>query len=217
LEGSESHIGRRLDVTALFAKFSCPSVEIRVPYIERFFLSRKIAFEFGLTLGNDAPTIRIFVKKDSRYLGTVTIAKNDFVRGHEHVPFLLARILTESLHPWRITASSESREENQQFTVLQCSPVRFNPLANVTCLFEIEDSLAHSLTGLNGGKMHPTFAIFAMLPDGQPFWIESVENLEDARERLREVASWSLSSTRFCGSVSARRIPSQGVDQPEST
>jgi hypothetical protein len=36
--------------------------------------------------------------------------------------------------------------------------------------------------------MRPTFAIFAMLPDGQPFWIESVENLEDARERLREVA-----------------------------
>ena len=36
--------------------------------------------------------------------------------------------------------------------------------------------------------MHPTFAIFAMLPDGQPFWIESVETLEDARERLREVA-----------------------------
>ncbi len=36
--------------------------------------------------------------------------------------------------------------------------------------------------------MHPTFAIFAMLPDGQPFWIESVETLEDARECLREVA-----------------------------
>ena len=27
-----------------------------------------------------------------------------------------------------------------------------------------------------------------MLPDGQPFWIESVENLEEARVRLREVA-----------------------------
>jgi hypothetical protein len=36
--------------------------------------------------------------------------------------------------------------------------------------------------------MRPTFAIFTMLPDGQPFWIESVENLEDARQRLREVA-----------------------------
>ena len=36
--------------------------------------------------------------------------------------------------------------------------------------------------------MRTTFAIFTMLPDGQPFWIESVENLEDARERLREVA-----------------------------
>jgi hypothetical protein len=36
--------------------------------------------------------------------------------------------------------------------------------------------------------MRPTFAIFTMLPNGEPFWIESVENLEDARERLREVA-----------------------------
>jgi hypothetical protein len=36
--------------------------------------------------------------------------------------------------------------------------------------------------------MRPTFAIFTMLPDGQPFWMESVENLEDARVRLREVA-----------------------------
>ena len=36
--------------------------------------------------------------------------------------------------------------------------------------------------------MRPTFAIFATLPDGQPFWIESVANLQDARERLREVA-----------------------------
>jgi hypothetical protein len=158
-----------------------------MPCIERFFLSRKIALELGLTFGNDAPTTRIFVKKDSRYLYTVTIAKNDFVHGHEHVPFLLARILTESLHSWRITASSESREENQQFTVLQCSPVRFNPLANVTCLLRLKIRW-HSLTGLNGGKMHPTFAIFVMLPDGQPFWIESVEKLEDARERLREVA-----------------------------
>ena len=36
--------------------------------------------------------------------------------------------------------------------------------------------------------MRPKFAIFAMLPDGKPLWIESVENLEDARERLGEVA-----------------------------
>ena len=78
-----------------FAKLSCPRMEIDVPYIERFFLSRKIAFEFGLTLGNDAPTTRIFVKKDSRDLCTVTIAENDFVLGHEHVRFLLARILAE--------------------------------------------------------------------------------------------------------------------------
>ena len=36
--------------------------------------------------------------------------------------------------------------------------------------------------------MRPTFAIFVTLPDGHPFWIESVEKLEDARERLREAA-----------------------------
>ena len=36
--------------------------------------------------------------------------------------------------------------------------------------------------------MRPTFAIFTMLPDGEPLWVESVDNLEDAREHLREVA-----------------------------
>jgi len=36
--------------------------------------------------------------------------------------------------------------------------------------------------------MRPTFAIFTMLPDGRPFWIESVETLEAARGCLREVA-----------------------------
>jgi hypothetical protein len=36
--------------------------------------------------------------------------------------------------------------------------------------------------------MRPTFAIFTMLPDGRPFWIESVETLEAARACLREVA-----------------------------
>jgi hypothetical protein len=36
--------------------------------------------------------------------------------------------------------------------------------------------------------MRLTFAIFTMLPDGEPLWIESVDNIEDARERLREVA-----------------------------
>jgi hypothetical protein len=74
-------------------------MEIDVPYIERFFLSRKIAFEFGLTLGNDAPTTRIFVKKGSCDLCTVTIAKNDFVYGHNQWPSLLPlpRILAKSL------------------------------------------------------------------------------------------------------------------------
>jgi hypothetical protein len=36
--------------------------------------------------------------------------------------------------------------------------------------------------------MQPTFDIFAISPDGQPLWIESVENLKNAREDLREVA-----------------------------
>ena len=63
-------------------------MEIRVPYIECFFLSRKIALEFWFTFGNDAPATRIFVKKDSRYLCAMTIAQNGFVRGHEQVTFL---------------------------------------------------------------------------------------------------------------------------------
>jgi hypothetical protein len=77
----------------LLAKFSSLRVEIGVPCIERFFLGREIALEIRLTFGNNAPTTGIFVKKDSRYLCAVTIAENDFVRGHEHEPFLLARIL----------------------------------------------------------------------------------------------------------------------------
>ena len=36
--------------------------------------------------------------------------------------------------------------------------------------------------------MRLTFAIFTMLPHGEPLWIESVNNLEDARKRLKEVA-----------------------------
>ena len=36
--------------------------------------------------------------------------------------------------------------------------------------------------------MRPTFNIFTDSPDGEPVWIESVENLENAREDLREAA-----------------------------
>lgn len=36
--------------------------------------------------------------------------------------------------------------------------------------------------------MQPTFDIFTISPDGQPLWIESVENLKNAREDLRVVA-----------------------------
>jgi hypothetical protein len=37
-------------------------------------------------------------------------------------------------------------------------------------------------------KMKPTFDIFTDSPGAQPEWIESAEDLEDAKERLREVA-----------------------------
>jgi hypothetical protein len=36
--------------------------------------------------------------------------------------------------------------------------------------------------------MRPTFDVFTVSPDGQPLWIESIESLKDARERLRELA-----------------------------
>lgn len=36
--------------------------------------------------------------------------------------------------------------------------------------------------------MRPTFEIFTDSPDGKPVWIESAENLTNAREELREVA-----------------------------
>ena len=37
--------------------------------------------------------------------------------------------------------------------------------------------------------MRTTFDIFTDSPGAQPEWIESAEDLEDAKERLREVAS----------------------------
>jgi len=40
----------------------------------------------------------------------------------------------------------------------------------------------------NGRKMRPTYDIFTDSPGAQPVWIESVQDLEGARERLREVA-----------------------------
>ena len=36
--------------------------------------------------------------------------------------------------------------------------------------------------------MRPTFDIFTDSPGAQPVWIESVQDLEGAKERLREVA-----------------------------
>ena len=75
--------------------FSRLSVEIGMPRIEGFFLSREIALETGLGFGNDAPTTGIFVKEDSRYLCPLTIAKDDFVRRHKHLPFSFARIFAE--------------------------------------------------------------------------------------------------------------------------
>ena len=40
----------------------------------------------------------------------------------------------------------------------------------------------------NGGQMRTPFHIFTDSPGAQPVWIESAEDIEDARERLREVA-----------------------------
>jgi hypothetical protein len=70
------------ELLALFAELSCPSMEIRMPHIERFLLGSEVPLKLGLTFGNDAPTTRIFVKKDSRYLYTLTIAESDFACGH---------------------------------------------------------------------------------------------------------------------------------------
>jgi len=36
--------------------------------------------------------------------------------------------------------------------------------------------------------MRPAFNIFTDSPDGEPVWIESLENLKNAREELREIA-----------------------------
>jgi hypothetical protein len=36
--------------------------------------------------------------------------------------------------------------------------------------------------------MHPAFDIFIRLPDGHPVWMEAIENFEQARKRLRQVA-----------------------------
>ena len=47
-----------------------------------------------------------------------------------------------------------------------------------------------------------TFDIFTDSPGAQPVWIESVEDLDDARERLREVAS--IAPRRDCFVYSQR-------------
>ena len=40
----------------------------------------------------------------------------------------------------------------------------------------------------NGGKMRQPFDIYTDSPGAQPVWIESAQNLDDARECLREVS-----------------------------
>jgi hypothetical protein len=40
----------------------------------------------------------------------------------------------------------------------------------------------------NGAKMRQPFDIYTDSPGARPVWIESAQELEDARERLREVA-----------------------------
>jgi hypothetical protein len=53
---------------------------------------------------------------------------------------------------------------------------------------EIVISGCYERLEFNGGKMRPPFDIFTDSPGAQPVWIESAQDLEDARERLREVA-----------------------------
>jgi hypothetical protein len=90
-------------------------MEIGVPCIERFLLGSEIALEVRLTLGNDAPTTGIFVEKDSRYFCAVTIAENDFVRGHEQVLFCV-QILTSD-----VDSKSSSRQSDIWDTVFHAS------------------------------------------------------------------------------------------------
>jgi hypothetical protein len=48
----------------------------------------------------------------------------------------------------------------------------------------------HATKGQNSAeaKMRPNFDIFTDSPGAKPEWIESAEDLEDAKERLKEVA-----------------------------
>ena len=39
-----------------------------------------------------------------------------------------------------------------------------------------------------GDGMAPMFDIFATLPDGSPLWLEAVEGLDEARQRLSRLA-----------------------------
>jgi hypothetical protein len=53
-------------------------------------------------------------------------------------------------------------------------------------LLEIVTSGCYERPEFNGGIMRPTFEIFADSPDDEPVWIESVENLKNAREPHRQ-------------------------------
>jgi hypothetical protein len=53
---------------------------------------------------------------------------------------------------------------------------------------EIVTSGCHERPEFNGRKMQPPFDIFTDSPAAQPIWIESAQDIKDARERLREVA-----------------------------
>jgi len=53
---------------------------------------------------------------------------------------------------------------------------------------EIVISGCYERLEFNRGRMRPPFDIFTDSPGAQPVWIESAQDLEDARERLREVA-----------------------------
>jgi hypothetical protein len=53
---------------------------------------------------------------------------------------------------------------------------------------EIVISGRHERAEFNGGKMQLPFDIFTDSPGAQPVWIESAQDIEDARQCLREVA-----------------------------
>ena len=69
-------------------------------------------------------------------------------------------------------------------------------------------------------ELEPIFDIFSRLPDGSPLWLESVEGLEEARERLDGLArvrpgKYFLYSEKTGGVVG--RVPREEEDGGKAT